>query len=127
MTAADKPRSTPEVATLLDVLVDGFEKNETLRGFHWRTLPLRDENAAAAKFVTLVTEARAWKGQPLEEASDGPRRIARWTELEIRQLGRAIMVLARAPRFSDWWHDAETWRDDPFGPIYDWLDEERGQ
>lgn len=29
----------------LNDLIDGFEKNEILRGFHWRTLPLRDELA----------------------------------------------------------------------------------
>lgn len=29
----------PEDATLLDVLIDGFEKNEILDGFHWRSLP----------------------------------------------------------------------------------------
>jgi hypothetical protein len=27
-------RKTPDDATLLDILVDGFEKNEVLEGFH---------------------------------------------------------------------------------------------
>ena len=33
------------------------------------------------------------------------------------------MVLVRAPHFSDWWHEPDTWKDDRFGPIYAWLDE----
>jgi hypothetical protein len=41
-------------ATLLDILIDGFEKNETLDGFHWRNLPMPDEAAAGGKFVSLV-------------------------------------------------------------------------
>jgi hypothetical protein len=39
-------------ATLLDILIDGFEKNETLDGFHWRNLPMPDEAAAGGKFVS---------------------------------------------------------------------------
>jgi hypothetical protein len=50
-------RRRPEDATLLDVLVDGFEKNESLRGFHWRVLPMNDEPAAVRKFASLADEA----------------------------------------------------------------------
>ena len=107
MTAPRRPRATPEDATLIDVLIDGFEKNEILRGFHWRTLPLRDEAAAIEKFAALVAEARAWKGDAVEERSDGARRLTRWDNLQIRQLGRGVMVLVRAPHFSDWWHERE--------------------
>jgi len=123
MTVPGRPRATPEDATLIDVLIDGFEKNEILRGFHWRTLPLRDETVAVDKFAALVAEARAWKGEPVEERREGVRRLARWEDLQIRQLGRGIMVLVRAPHFSDWWHERDTWKDDPFGPIYAWLGE----
>jgi hypothetical protein len=125
MTTASGPRATPEDASLLDVLIDGFEKNEVLRGFHWRTLPARDEAAAIEKYESLVAEARAWKGTPLNQRRDGPRNITQWRDLQIRQLGRGVIVLVRAPRFSDWWHDEKTWRGDPFGPIYEWLAEER--
>lgn len=41
----------PADATLLDVLIDGFEKNEVLRGFHGRLLPMPDEAAAVEKFT----------------------------------------------------------------------------
>jgi len=34
--------TSQEDATLLDVLVDGFEKNETWGGYHWRDLPMPD-------------------------------------------------------------------------------------
>jgi hypothetical protein len=123
MKTTHRTPATPEDATLLDVLVDGFEKNEVMRGFHWRTLPMRDELAAVRKYESLVAEARAWKGAPVEESSQGKRRSARWNDLQVRQLGRGVMVLARAPRFDDWWHAEDTWRDDPFGPMYEWLDE----
>jgi hypothetical protein len=58
-------------ATLLDILIDGFEKNEILDGFHWRNLPMPDEAAAGGKFVS-------W-----------------WPDLEIRQAGRGGRVRAR--------------------------------
>ena len=111
-------------ASLLDVLIDAFEKNETLDGSHWRELPMPDEAAAVRKFATLVDEARRWKGAPVRHEAAGPRRLAAWPDLDIRQLGRGIMVRARAPWF-DWWHDRETWAGSPMVPIYDWLEEER--
>jgi hypothetical protein len=80
-------QTSQEDASLLDVLVDGFEKNEVIDGFHWRQLPMSDADAAVRKFISLTQEARRWKGEPgrLEE---GPmRRIASWPELEIRQAG----------------------------------------
>jgi len=118
--------NTQEDATLLDVLIDGFEKNEILGGFHWRDLPMPDEAAAARKFGALVDEARRWKGQPGRLQEEPPRRIASWPDLEIRQVGRGVMVRARAPRFADWWHDRKTWEGDPMGPIFDWIEEDRG-
>jgi hypothetical protein len=111
-------------ATLLDVLIDGFEKNEALDGFHWRDLPMPDEPEAVRKFAALAGEATRWKGQPRRFEDAGPRRIAAWPDLEIRQIGRGIMVRARAPWFR-WWHDRKTWENDPMGSIYDWLEEER--
>ena len=124
MGMASRTRAIPEDATLIDVLIDGFEKNEVMRGFHWRTLPLCDEAAAADKFAALVGEASAWKGEPVDLRREGPRRLARWHDLQVRQLGRGVMVLVLAPHFSDWWHEADAWKDDPFGPMYDWLGEE---
>jgi hypothetical protein len=120
-----RENTSQENATLLDVLVDGFEKNEILDGFHWRDLPMPDEAAAARKFAALAEEARSWKGQPARYDEAGPRRIAAWRDLEIRQIGRGIMVRARAPWFDRWWHDRKTWEGDPIGPIYNWLEEER--
>lgn len=84
-------------ATLLDVLIDGFEKNEIMDGFHWRNLPMPDEAAAVRKFAALIEEARRCKGQPARFEDAGPRRIAAWPDLEIRQIDRGIMVRARAP------------------------------
>jgi hypothetical protein len=119
-----RPGTSQEASTLLDVLIDGFEKNEVMGGFHWRSLPMRNESAAMIKFNALAEEARRWKGQPDRLDESGPRRIAAWPDLEIRQIGRGIMVRARAPSF-EWWHDRATWDGDPLGPIYEWLSEER--
>ena len=118
--------TSQEDATLLDILIDGFEKNEIMDGFHWRNLPMPDEAAAVRKFAALIDEARRWKGQPARYEDAGPRRIAGWPDLEIRQIDRGIMVRARAPWFDSWWHERTTWEGDPLGPIYDWLQEERG-
>jgi hypothetical protein len=118
--------TTQRDATLLDILIDGFEKNEIMDGYHWRNLPMPDEAAAVGKFAALIDEARRWKGQPARFEDAGPRRIAAWPDLEIRQIGHGIMVRARAPWFDSWWHERTTWEGDPMGPIYDWLQEERG-
>jgi hypothetical protein len=118
-------RTTPDDATLLDVLIDGFEKNEVLGGCHWRELPMPDEAGAVGKFSSLVDEARRWKGLPARLEEGTTRRLASWSDLEIRQAGRAVMVRVRAPLFHDWWHDARTWRDSPMRAIFAWIEEER--
>jgi hypothetical protein len=76
-----KPQSQ---ATLLDVLIDGFEKNEIFDGFHWRELPMPDETSAIRKFRELTEEATRWKGQPARVAHEGGRQISAWPDLEIR-------------------------------------------
>ncbi len=120
------PRTTSqEQATLLDVLIDGFEKNEIMDGFHWRDLPMPDEAAAIRKFAALLDEARRWKGPPPQLAEVGVRRFAKWPDLELRQAGRGVMVRARAPWFDGWWHERTTWSDDPMGPIHEWISEDR--
>jgi hypothetical protein len=118
-------RKTPEDATLLDVLIDGFEKNEVLNGFHWRQLPLPDERAAADKFRALTDEARRWKGPPTRVEERGDRLLNAWPDLEIRRVGRGLVVRVRMSRFNDWWHDEQTWRGDPIGPALEWIAEER--
>jgi hypothetical protein len=115
--------TTQKDATLLDILIDGFEKNEVLGGFHWRELPLPDEADAVAKFGALVQEARRWKGPPSELKEGKARRFASWPDLEIRQAGRGVVVRVRPPRF-DWWHEQDTWQDDPMAGIHDWISEE---
>jgi hypothetical protein len=114
----------PEDATLIDVLVDGFEKNEVIEGFHWRQLPLPDEAAAIRKFGGLVEEAQRWKGAATRHGEDRGRRVAAWPDLEIRQVGRAVLVRVRTAQFGNWWRADETWSGKPFRALYDWLAEE---
>jgi hypothetical protein len=114
---------TPEDATLLDVLIDGFEKNEFIDGYHWRQLPMPDERAAARKFTALTDEARRWKGLPTRVDEQQGRRLNAWPDLEIRLAGRGLVVRARIARFNDWWHEARTWDGDPMGPVFDWIAE----
>lgn len=116
---------SPRDATLLDVLVDGFEKNEVLDGFHWRDLPMPDECQAVEKVAQLIEEARRWKGTPARLQQLEGRRLAAWPDLEIRQAGRGIMVRVRAPWFGEWWHHSPTWEGDPMGAIHEWIEAER--
>ena len=109
---------------LLDLLIDGFEKNEVLDGFHLRALPMPDELAAVAKFESLVAEAECWKGPANQaEAAEG-RRLAAWPDMDILQVGRGILLRAKAPRFERWWHERSTWEGEPLGPVYTWLAEQ---
>jgi len=117
-------RRTSDDATLLDVLIDGFEENELLDGFHWRQLPMSDERAAVRKFSALTEEARQWKGSPTRVEETAGRRLAAWPDLEIRLAGRGLVVRARMPRFADWWHDERTWQGDPMGSVVDWIAED---
>ncbi len=111
-----------EDATLIDVLIDAFEKNEVFGGFHWRDLPMPPDDASAhRKFLAFSDEARRWKGAPIRSLDDNGRRLAAWPDLEIRQLGRGVMVRVRAPGFDRWWHAETTWNGDPMGPIWEWL------
>jgi hypothetical protein len=119
---AGEPRSD---VTLLDLLIDGFEKNEIMGGFHWRSLPLPDEAAAVRKYASLADEATRWKGEPLRREERDERRLVAWEDLEIRQAGRGVMVRARAPWFDRWWHEPTTWRGNPMGAIFDWIEQER--
>jgi hypothetical protein len=115
-------RSTsPREATLIDILVDGFEKNEVLGRFHDRSLPLSTVEEARTKFESLCDEATRWKGEPLRREHSGPRQLAVWSDLEIRQAGRGVLVLAAAPCFDHWWHDASTWADNPMGDVRRWV------
>src|SRR5262245_22813240 len=113
----------PEDATLVDVLIDGFEKNEVLDGFHDRMLPLANELAAARKFASFVDEATRWKGSPAHRDEQRGRRLAAWSDLEIRQAGRGVLVRAKAPRFGDWWNQPSVWADDPLRDVVAWLAE----
>jgi hypothetical protein len=110
--------------TLLDVLIDGFEKNEVLDGFHTRVLPCADEQQAIAKFGAFVGEATRWLGPPARTLESDGRRLAAWPEVEIRQAGRGILVRVWSAWFRDWWHDEATWAGDPLDAVYDWLGEE---
>lgn len=114
----------PRDATLLDVLIDGFEKNEVLGGFHYRQLPMADQAAAARKFAALVDEAKRWKGAALRIQETSSRRIGEWDDLEIRQAGRGILLRIRAPWFHHWWHAAPSWEGDPMAEIFDWIQQE---
>jgi hypothetical protein len=57
--ATGKPR---DPLSLLDVLIDGFEKNEIFEGFHWRQLPMPDEASARRTFAAFVDEAKRLEG-----------------------------------------------------------------
>ena len=114
--------------TLLGVLMDALEKNETFGGYFHRRLPLPDAESAGRKLREFHDELVRWKGTPrLDEAGARGRR-ADWGDIRMKQAGRGVMVWARSGGVSDWWHEAESWADDPLADARDWdgpLDETR--
>jgi hypothetical protein len=114
---------TQHDVTLIDILVDGFEKNEVPDGTHWRQLPMPDEASAIAKFASLVDEGARWQGKSPVLTETGKRRKAAWDGLDIRQTGLAIHVRVKTPWFNAWWHDAK-WDHESFDDLYAWLREE---
>lgn len=115
----------PQELALIDVLVDGFEKNETLGGFHLRSLPMPSEAEAIRAFGAFLDEGQRWKGTPTREDLAAGRRLVVWEDLEIRQAGRGVLVRVRAPRLDAWWNAAATWAGDPMEAIRAWIAEEK--
>jgi hypothetical protein len=116
-----RPKSTPENATLLEVLVTAFDRNELLNGYYSRLLPFDDELRASSKFAELVDEARRWKGAPLQALDTGTRRLAAWPDLELRQSGRGVLLLVPGRNEPHWWNDPSTWKGDPMADVYAWT------
>ena len=114
-----------EEVTLLDLLIDGFEKNEMFDGFHERLLPMPDVEAAKGRFVAFAQEAVRWKGSPVRAREQAAWQLLAWPDLELLQAGRVVAVRAKAPRFSDWWNDLATWQGDPMHDVFSAWDEAR--
>ena len=124
-TLSMKPRTkSRDKITLLEVLTDGFEKNEILYGYHTRVLPLPTEPDAIAKFGEFVDEVKRWQGEPKRSLEQTGRRLAAWSDLEIRQAGCGVMVRVSSAWFTDWWSDENVWAHDPLGDVYEWLAED---
>jgi hypothetical protein len=117
-------RRRQQDATLMDLLVGGFEKNEVLDGFHFRQLPMPDDVSAANKFRALVDEVRSWKGAPIHTEETPTRQLATWQGFEIRRAGRGIIVRVMAPSFDHWWSTPAAWSGDPMSQVFAWLGEE---
>lgn len=94
-----------------------------MRGFHWRDLPMPDGEAAERKFESFCDEATRWKGPPPRLERSRGRRLAAWPDIEIRQAGRGVMILVRAPSFP-WWHERATWEGEPMQALHEWLGED---
>jgi hypothetical protein len=115
----------PQELTLIDVLIDGFEKNEILGGFHWRSLPMPSQAEAIRAFGAFLEEGRRWKGTPSRVDLAAGRRLVAWEDLEIRQAGRGVLVRVRAPRLDAWWNAEATWAADPMEALYAWIAQEK--
>lgn len=100
---------TPQTATLLDVITDGFEGGqgalETIHGWRYRQLPLPTEDEAFVKFKEFAVDAIRWKGDGISRSGF---HVA-WSDLQIWTRGRGVLVLLRDPEFDSWWHEPETW------------------
>jgi hypothetical protein len=115
--------SRADDVTLIDLLVNGFEKNESIGGWHWRQLPAPDAATAIRKFEEFAAEGRRWKGKPLESVSDHDRRALVWSDLQIRQKGRGVLVAGKSENVASLWHEDDTWDGDPMGDVFDWFSE----
>ena len=109
--------------SLLTVIADAFEKNELMKGWFWRQLPLPDAAWAERKYEEFLEEITRWKGPPLLAERTSSRRRAAWGDIRIQQVGRGVMVWLRDGRVRDWWHDAATWAGDPMSAAWDWEGE----
>ncbi len=110
----------PEDTSLLTVLMDGFEKNESMGGRFWRQLPLKDAGLASRKYLEFRDELMRWKGPPkLEDSGVGFQR-ADWGDIRMKQAGRGVMIWVRAAGVSSWWHRRETWAGDPMAEAWEW-------
>ena len=109
-----------EETSLLGVLMDCFEKNETWNGWFLRRLPLADAPTAARKYREFRDELVRWKGQPSIDEEAGGWRRADWGNIRMKQAGRGILIWVRSEGVSDWWHESDTWRDDPLAEAWDW-------
>lgn len=98
---------SPQEATLLDVLMDGFEggqgSQEVRLGWRERALPLPSLEAAGGKYIELVEEARRWFDSDGVECVEGGRRCTVWPRLRIAQAWRGVVVLALYSDFDAWW------------------------
>lgn len=115
---------SPEKATLLDILTDGFEGGqgalESEGGWRERKLPMPSESSAKKKLLEILAEATRWKGHgDLRGSPEEGWQGAKWPDLEIWWKGRGILILVRDPEFDRWWHQPETWDGDPMDEVSD--------
>ena len=110
----------PEETSLLGVLIDCFEKNEMLEGWFMRQLPLADPQTAARKYRAFRDELVRWKGPPMAEDEGEGWQRADWGDIRMKHAGRGIMIWVRQAGVSKWWHEDETWADDPLAKVWDW-------
>jgi hypothetical protein len=98
----------PSLAT---VLVDGFEKNEILGGWHERVCPFSTDADARAAFETWAVELRSWLGPPSLAHDD---RYAWGDRARILVSGRGVGVwITCDARFREVWADQRTWEGQP--------------
>jgi hypothetical protein len=109
--------------TLIDLLMNGFEKNESIGNWFWRQLPAPDDATAIRKFEEFAAEGRRWKGEPLESVSDSDGRAIVWSDLQVRQKGRGVIVAGRSETIAQVWYANSSWNEDPMGEVFDWFSE----
>lgn len=100
------PVKSQTAATLLDVIVDGFEGfqgcMESVGGGRRRQLPMPTAEEALVKFNDFVADASRWKSTPAWPHDTDTRKVATWSDLQIRWEGRGVLVLVPDPNFDSW-------------------------
>jgi hypothetical protein len=115
--------SNADDVTLIDLLMNGFEKNECFDDWFWRQLPAPDDATAIRKFEEFAAEGRRWKGEPLETVSESDGRAIVWSDLQVRQKGRGVLVAGKSGNIASLWYADSTWNGDPMGDVFGWFSE----
>jgi hypothetical protein len=46
-----------------------------------------------------------------------------WSDLQVRQKGRGVLVAGKSGNIASLWYADSTWNGDPMGDVFDWFSE----
>lgn len=107
--------------SLLTALVDGFEQNEIVDGWHPRTCPFASDDAARVAFRLWAMEITRWLG---EGRAIGDRAVEWPKQLRMKRDGPCVGIWIRADfDFRERWHSRAMWQGGRCDGAMEWEDE----